>query len=85
MPLTTGQLMRRVRERHGELAEKIAEDFNRDSALAQGKVVALYLLAWGVPVALLYAAGWYYERRRALVRASTQDTKSATRARPKAR
>ena len=65
MLLNTSQLMRRVREKHGELAEKIEEDFMRDSALAQGKVIAAYLLGWGAPLALLYGAGWLYQRRKA--------------------
>ncbi len=66
MLLNTSQLMRRVREKHGELADKIEEDFGRDSALAQGKVIAVYLLSWGAPLALLYGAGWLYQRRKPL-------------------
>ena len=64
MLLTNGQLMRRVREKHGALTEKIEEDFQRDSALAQGKVIVVYLSGWAIPLALLYGAGWLYQRRK---------------------
>ena len=80
MLLNTGQLMRRVRARHGDLTDRIEEDFNRDFAFAQGKVVALYLLGWGMPLAVLYAAGWCYQRRRAPSPADMKDSKKPARA-----
>lgn len=64
MLLNTSQLMRRVREKQGGLTDQIEEDFRRDAALAHGKVIAVYLLGWGVPLALLYGAGWFYQRHR---------------------
>ena len=66
MLLNTSQLMQRVRDKQGDLVDKIEEDFRRDSALAQGKVIASYLLSWGIPVALVYGVGWLYERRKRL-------------------
>ena len=62
--LDSDQLLERVRAKHGALAEQIELEFRRDAALAHGKVIAVYLLGWGVPVALLYGAGWLYERRK---------------------
>jgi len=61
--LNTDQLMQRVREKQGEVADQIEENFRRDAAFAQGKVIGLYLLSWGVPLALLYGAGWLYQRK----------------------
>lgn len=65
--LNTNQLMRRIREQQGGLTDQIEEDFRRDSALAQGKVIAVYLLSWGIPLALLYGVGWLYQRRQRLM------------------
>ena len=65
--LNTDQLMRRIREQQGGLTDQIEEDFRRDSALAHGKVIAVYLLGWGIPLALLYGAGWLYQRRKRLM------------------
>jgi hypothetical protein len=62
--LNTEQLMERVRVKHDALADQIEQDFRRDAALARGKVIAIYLSAWGVPLALVYGAGWLIERRR---------------------
>ena len=64
MLLNTSQLMRRVREKQGELTDRIEEDFRRDAALAHGKVVVAYALGWATPLALLYGAGWLYQRRK---------------------
>lgn len=62
--LNTDQLIERVRVKHGALADQIEQDFQRDTALARGRVIAIYLLAWGMPLALVYGAGWLIERRR---------------------
>jgi len=62
--LDTDQLFDRVRMKYGALAEQIELDFRRDAAVAYGKVVVSYLLAWGLPISLLYAAGWLSQRRR---------------------
>ncbi len=64
MLLNTDQLMQRVREKHGALAEQIEQDFEHDNALSHSKIIAFYLTAWGVPLALLYGAGWLRQRRR---------------------
>lgn len=64
MLLNTGQLMQRVREKHGALADQIEQDFEFDTALARSKIIAVHLAAWGAPLALLYGAGWLIERRR---------------------
>ena len=81
MLLNTSQLMRRVREKHGDLVEKIEEDFRRDSALAQGQVIAVYLFSWGIPLALLYGAGWLHQQRKLAAvaqQAATSRMKSST-------
>lgn len=62
--LDTDQLFDRVRMKHGALAEQIELDFRRDAALAHGKVMVSCLLAWGLPLALLYVVGWLYQHRR---------------------
>lgn len=64
MLLSTRQLMRRVREKHGALADQIEQDFQLDAVIAQSKVVAAHLAAWGAPLALFYAVGWFMERRK---------------------
>jgi hypothetical protein len=64
--LNTDQLIERVRVKQRALADQIEEDFQRDTALARGKVIAVYLAAWGMPLALVYGAGWLIERRRRL-------------------
>lgn len=63
--LNTEQLMERVRAKYGALAEPIELDFRRDKVFAQGRVIVIYLLGWGMPLGVLYAAGLLYERRRA--------------------
>ena len=62
--LNTDQLIEHVRVKHGALADQIEQDFRLDTALARGKVIAIYLSAWGVPLALMYSAGWLIDRRR---------------------
>jgi len=62
--LDIDQLMERVRAKHGALADQIELDFRRDTALAYGRIIAVYLLGWGAPLGLLYGAGWLYQRRR---------------------
>lgn len=64
MLLSTGQLMRRVREKHGALADQIEQDFQLDAVIARSKIIAVHLAAWGAPLALLYAAGWFIQRRK---------------------
>ena len=64
MLLNTDQLMRRVREKHGEVADKIEEDFQRNAFFAYGTVIVFYLLSWGAPLGLLYGAGWLYQRKK---------------------
>ena len=64
--LNTDQLIEHVRVKQGALADQIEEDFRRDIALARGDVIAIYLSAWGMPLALVYGAGWLIERRRRL-------------------
>jgi hypothetical protein len=61
--LNTDQLMERVRAKHGALADQIELDFRRDTVLAQGAVVAGYLLAWALPLAVLYGGGLLWRRR----------------------
>jgi hypothetical protein len=63
--LNTEQLMQRVQEKYGKLTPEIEQDFERDTAFAVGRVVAIHAVAWGAPVGLLYAIGWLYARRRA--------------------
>ena len=64
MLLDTRQLMQRVRAKHGALADQIEQDLEFDNALAQSRTIAAYLAAWGGPLALLYGAGWLFERRK---------------------
>lgn len=61
--LDADQLMERVRMKHGALADPIEQDFRRDRVFAMGKVVAIYLSGWGIPLALLYGAGAFFSRR----------------------
>jgi hypothetical protein len=68
MLLNTDQLMRRVREKQGDVADKIEEDFQRDVFFAYGKVIVLYLLSWSAPLAPLYGAGWLYQRKKRMER-----------------
>ena len=62
--LNTAQLMQRVREKHGALADQIEQDFEFDTALSHSRIVAVYLAAWGVPLGVLYGVGWLAARRR---------------------
>src|SRR5262245_27046266 len=54
MLLTDGQLMRRVRNKYGELATEIELDYKRDLTVAQAEVLALAAAAWALPMGLLY-------------------------------
>jgi hypothetical protein len=64
MLLTSRQLMQRVREKHGAVADQIEQDLEFDTTLAQSRIIAGYIGAWGAPLALLYGAGWLFERRK---------------------
>jgi hypothetical protein len=68
MLLNTDPLMRRVHEKQGEVADKIEEDFQRNAFFGYGKVIVLYCLGWGAPLALLYGAGWLYQRKKRMAR-----------------
>ena len=68
--LNTSQLIRRVREKHGDLAEKIEEDFRRDSALAQGKGTTIFLPAEAA--AMMGALGGLKEVLRATGQAGSK-------------
>ena len=61
--LDTDQLMERVREMHGALAEQIELDFRRDLVLVCGRTIVVYLLWWLAPLALFYGAARLYQRR----------------------
>jgi len=63
--LNERQLMQKVREKHGALADQIEQDYEFDTSLTQARIVAGYLAAWGAPLALLYGVGWLVARRRA--------------------
>ncbi len=62
--LNDAQLMQRVRDKHGELADQIEQDFDRDTAFSNSRIVALHLVAWALPLAALYGLGWYAAQRR---------------------
>ena len=68
--LSNEQLLERVRAKYGPLSDQIELDFRRDAALAHGRVVLIYALAWGAPLGALYGLGLLLERRRALRRSA---------------
>ena len=61
--LTDRQLLMRVRNKYGELAQQIELDYRRDLTLAQVEITAFWVAAWGLPVALMFALGVFLERR----------------------
>jgi hypothetical protein len=63
--LDTDQLMERVRATQGAVAPQIEADFRRDATFAQARIFGAWLLAWLVPLALLYGGGLLYQRRTA--------------------
>ena len=62
--LDSEQLLERVRAVNPAQAESIEEEYRRDAMLAFSGVLMRYLAAWGIPVALAFAAGAAVERRR---------------------
>lgn len=63
--LDSEQLLERLRQLKPAQAEQIEEEYRRDAMLAYTGVIARYLALWGVPLALVYAALVFVERRRA--------------------
>ncbi len=61
--LDTDQLMERVREMHGALAEQIELDYRRDLVLVCGRTIGAYLMMWMAPLALLYGVARLHWRR----------------------
>lgn len=61
--LNERQLLQKVREKHGALADQIEQDYEFDTSLTQAGIIARYFAAWGAPLALLYGVGWLLARR----------------------
>lgn len=61
--LNTAQLFERVRDKQGPLTDQIEQDYEFDAALSRARILAAYLAAWAVPLALVYGAGWLAVRR----------------------
>lgn len=61
--LTDRQLMMRVRNKYGELAQQIELDYRRDLTMAQVGIAGTWLAIWGVPLVLVYVIGVLVERR----------------------
>ena len=60
--LTDNQLMNRVRVVYPNQAEQIELDYRRDLTMVQAITGGKPLLLWALPLALIYAAGWWLLR-----------------------
>lgn len=59
------QLLDRARAMRPEQGDAIEEEFHRHTLFAYAGVIAHFLVLWGAPLGLAYAAGLYLERRTA--------------------
>lgn len=62
--LTDRQLMRRVREKYGDLAVQVELEYRRDLTIVQTETAVVVIAVWAAPLAVLLALGYVLARRR---------------------